>query len=234
LIGLAGYEALHHHIRPLLVIALIPAVLSVVLVAAVREQPRDRDVATPASATGPLPSQFWRVLTVIVIFSLANFPDALLLLRVKALGFDLPGVILGYVAYNVAYATLSYPAGALSDRLSPPRIYGIGLCCFAVCYLGLGVIGDGRWVWPLLIVYGGFTAATDGVGKAWISRIVAHNAQGRAQGLLQGLSGGAVLVAGLWAGLLWHGSGVGPLAVSGCVGAGVAVVLLARPSFLSA
>jgi hypothetical protein len=101
------------------------------------------------------------------------------------------------------------------------------------CYLGLGIIGDGRWVWPLLIVYGGFTAATDGVGKAWISRIVPSNAQGHAQGLLQGLTGGAVLVAGLWAGVLWHGSGVGPLVASGCVGAVVALVLLARPSLLS-
>src|SRR5205823_8085086 len=40
LIGLGGYEALHHHIRPLLVIAIVPAVLSVALVGAVRERPR--------------------------------------------------------------------------------------------------------------------------------------------------------------------------------------------------
>jgi hypothetical protein len=76
LIGLAGYEALHHHIRPLLVIAVIPAVLSALLVAAVREWPRPRDQATPASGGGPLPSQFWRVLTVILIFSVANFRTA--------------------------------------------------------------------------------------------------------------------------------------------------------------
>jgi MFS family permease len=234
LIGLAGYEALHHHIRPLLVIAVIPAVLSVALVAAVREPSRPaHDESRGVSTSGPLPPGFWRVVTVIVIFSLANFPDALLLLRVKALGFDLPGVILVYVAYNTAYAALSYPAGALADRLSPARVYGVGLCCFAVGYLGLGVIADGRWVWPLLIVYGGFTAATDGVGKAWISRLVPTNQQGQAQGWFQGLTGAAVLVAGVWAGVFWHDTGTTPLIVSGCVGAAVAALLLVRPSFLA-
>ncbi len=234
LIGLAGYEALHHHIRPLLVIAVVPAMLSVALVAAVHEPSRPHhDTRRGVARRGALPQSFWRVITVIGIFSLANFPDALLLLRVKALGFDVAGVILVYVAYNTVYAALSYPAGVLADRLSPARVYGVGLCCFAVCYLGLGLIGDGRWVWPLLIVYGGFTAATDGVGKAWISRLVPSDLQGHAQGWFQGLTGGAILLAGIWAGLLWHGNGTTPLIVSGCVSVAVAVLLLVRPTFLA-
>ena len=40
LIGLAGYELLDRKIRPLLYIAIVPAVLSVALVALVRERPR--------------------------------------------------------------------------------------------------------------------------------------------------------------------------------------------------
>src|ERR1035438_2856904 len=42
LIGLAAYEALDHRIRPLLWIAVIPAVLSAALVALVRDPTRDR------------------------------------------------------------------------------------------------------------------------------------------------------------------------------------------------
>jgi hypothetical protein len=45
--------------------------------------------------------------------------------------------------------------------------------------------------------------------------------RGRAQGVFQGLSGGAVLVAGLWAGLAWEagpGSGTVPLVAAGVVG----------------
>jgi len=98
-----------------------------------------------------------------------------------------------------------------------------------VCYLGLGLITDGNWVWPLFLVYGGYTAATDGVGKAWISGLVSGRDQARAQGLFQGAIGGAVLVAGLWAGLLWHHTGRGPLVFSGIVALGVAVVLSRQP-----
>lgn len=227
LIGLAGYEVLNHHIRPLLVIAVVPAVLSVFLVSAVHEHHAPVTAHDRGGPTGHerLPRQFWRVLLVVLAFSIVNFPDALLLLRVKRLGFSVAGVILVYVVYNAAYALLSFPAGVLADRLSPPRVYAFGLACFAVCYFGLGIVSEGAWVWPLFLVYGGYTAATDGVGKAWISRLVRGHEQGRAQGLFQGLTGGAILVAGVWAGLLWHGTGRGPLLVSGVVAAVVAIAL---------
>ncbi len=232
LLGLAGYELLHHQIRPLLIAAVIPAVLSPLLVVALREAPRSqplapRDKVTLPAAPRSLPPAFRRVLTAVFVFSLVNFPDALLLLRVRALGFSVAGVILAYAAYNASYAALSYPAGSLSDKWPPSRVFGLGLCCFTICYLGLGLINDGTWVWPLLVIYGGFTAATDGVGKAWVSRLVPRHEQGRAQGLFQGATSGAVLIAGVWAGLLWHGSGRVPLIASGAVAAATAIYLLA-------
>lgn len=235
LIGLAGYQLLHHHIRPLLILAVIPAVLSALLVLAVQETPRrDTPAALPqAAAAAPpapagLPSRYWQVVAVLVAFGLVNFPDALLLLRVHQLGFSVAGVIGAYVLYNAVYAALSYPAGALSDRWPRPTVFAVGLACFAVCYLGLGLTSDRRWVIPLLLVYGGFTAATDGVGKAWVSSLVPPERQGTGQGVYQGLSGGAVLLAGIWAGLAWHGTGQIPLLLSGSVAAVLAVALLSR------
>lgn len=71
-----------------------------------------------------------------------------------------------------------------------------------------------------------FTACYDGVGKAWISTLVGGDLQSSAQGVFQGLSGFAVLFAGLWAGLLWGADGRLPLLVSGTVGAVFAAVLL--------
>ena len=217
LLGLAGYELLHHHLRPLLVIAVVPAVLSALLVLAVRD-PASGPVPAARKATSPwreLPRPLWRVVGLLVTFSLVNFPDALLLLRVRSLGYGLAAVIGAYVLYNVSYAALSYPAGALSDRLDPARIFAVGLVCFAIGYLGLGLVHDRRWVWPLLLIYGAFTACTDGVGKAWISSLAGPTIQGSAQGLVQGASGLAVLVAGVWAGLAWNGDGRIPLLVSG-------------------
>ncbi|MFE2958427.1 hypothetical protein [Nocardia tengchongensis] len=48
-----------------------------------------------------------------------------------------------------------------------------------------------------LPIYGGFAAATDGVGKAWVSDLAPPDRQGAAQGLYQGLTGDAVLIAGI-------------------------------------
>jgi MFS family permease len=70
-------------------------------------------------------------------------------------------------------------------------------------------------VFVVLPLYGGFNACTDGVGKAWISTLVPDHQQGTAQGLYQGATGAAVLVAGVWAGLAWGSNGRTPLLVSG-------------------
>jgi MFS family permease len=247
LIGLAGYELLDHRIRPLLVIAVVPAVLSVLLVAATRESRRPRETRPPAGAAGAvqnrrtpgradgdlpaaLPRRYWRVVVVLAAFSLVNFPDALLLLRLREIGFSVTALILAYVSYNAIYALASYPAGALSDRLPRHRVFGLGLMFFGIGYLGLGLVRDQTVAWLLLAVYGLFTAFTDGVGKGWVSVLVGPGQQGRAQGVLQGATGAAVLVAGIWAGLAWGGDGRSPLLVSGVAGLAFAALLLATPS----
>jgi len=222
LLGLAGYALLDHRIRPLLAIAVIPAVLSVLLVAAVREQ---RPAAAPEASRPGGTAGWWsvpagpfrRVLVVLVLFALVNFPDALLLLRLHDIGFGVAGVIGAYVLYNASYALLSFPAGVLADRWSKPRVYAVGLACFAAAYLGLGLTTAHPVAIVLLLIYGGFAACTDGVGKAWVSGLVPATRQAGAQGLFQGLTGGAVLFAGIWAGLAWGAAGALPLIVSGAV-----------------
>jgi MFS family permease len=229
LLGLAGYELFNHHIKPVLYLAVIPAALSVALIAWVRERPQQTPpVARPSMLAGVrrLPGRYWRVVAFLVAFSVANFPDALLLLRLHEIGFSVVGVILAYVGYNLVYAAGSFPAGVLADRFGQPVVYGLGLVFFAVGYLGLGLTTDTTTAWLLIGAYGLFTACYDGVGKAWISTLVVADLQSSAQGVYQGLSGFAVLFAGLWAGLLWGADGRLPLLVSGSVGALFAVALL--------
>ena len=231
LIGLAGYELLDHQIAPLLYIAIIPAALSVLLIFLVREKPRTgpRPPRQPLfSGFRDLPRRFWRVTAVVIGFGLVNFPDALLLLRLNEIGFGVAEVILAYVAYNVVYALASFPAGALADRLPHSVVFGVGLLFFAVAYLGLGLTTEPLWAWILIGVYGIFTACTDGVGKAWVSSLVGSGRQTTAQGVFQGGSGLAILVAGVWAGLLWGADGRLPLLISGVVGGCFAAVLIGR------
>ncbi|MCZ3388067.1 MAG: MFS transporter [Actinomycetia bacterium] len=232
LVGLAVLTFAGGNIKVALWVAVVPAVLSVALVVLVREPARPevahRGVAPAAAGTaaplagGPLPPEFTRVVTVLTMIALVNFPDALVLLRLSEFGFSATGVVASYVLYNLVYTLVSYPAGALSDRLPQARVYALGLVCFAIGYVGLGLADNASMMVVLLCVYGGFNGFTDGVGKAWISGLVAPAVRGRAQGVFQGLMGGSVLVAGLWAGLAWQlgpGNGVVPLIIAGSVAA---------------
>jgi MFS family permease len=237
LVALAGYELLHHHLRPLLWVAVVPAVLSVLLVFLLREDrtPRERPVDTSGARAdaAPLGAAYWRVVGVLGLFSLVNFPDALLLLRLHEIGFGVVAVILAYVGYNLVYTALSFPAGVVADRLTPRTVVAIGLLVFAVAYFGLGVTENHVAAWLLIGGYGAYTGLTDGVGKAWVSRLLPAASQGTGQGVFQGVLGAGVLVAGLWAGLAWQvgaeGKGHVPLMVSGALAGAIGLVLLLAP-----
>jgi MFS family permease len=233
LIALAGYELLDHELRPLLWVAVVPAVLSVLLVLLIRERPAVPVVErAPLTDAPPLPRDFWRVVGVLGLFSLVNFPDALLLLRLHEIGFGVTSVILAYVGYNVVYTVLSYPAGVIADRLGPRTVVAVGLLVFAVAYVGLAATENHLAAWLLLGGYGAYTGLTDGVGKAWVSGLLPEGSQGTGQGIFQGILGGGILVAGVWAGLAWGGDGQLPLLVSGVVAGviGLALLVTRRPS----
>lgn len=232
LIGLGVYELLGGHtsdIRPLFYVAFIPAIISMALVVFVREAKTHPSVPSrvrPVPLRSEYPRHFWRVLAFLTLFGVVNFSDALLILRAKALGLGFVAVVCAYILYNLTYAGLSYPAGRLSDRVPRRNIFAAGLVVFAIAYLGLGVVTTSAWVWPLLAVYGAFTALTDGVGKAWITDLLPADRHGSGLGLYQGVIGAGSLVAGVWAGLAWHGNGRVPLVISGSVVAVLAIVLL--------
>jgi MFS family permease len=234
LLGLAILTATGDDIGLALWVAVIPAVISVALVTLTREsgprRPAEASTKRTASPThrAPLPRRVRTLAAVLGLFALVNFPDALILLRVNELGYSAAQVAGAYALFNLASAAIAYPAGALSDRWPRSRVYALGLACFAIGYLGLGLVDGGWAVVVLLVVYGGFAGITDGVGKAWISALAPPDVRGHAQGLFQGVAGAGILIAGLWAGLLWTtgpGSGAVPLLVSGTVAAGCAIGL---------
>jgi MFS family permease len=246
LLGLAVLAMAGGNLRVALWVAVVPAVVSVLLVAFVVDRPK-ASATTAADATaamaaprpapaepqappaqGPMPAGFRVVVTLLAVVALANLPDALVLLRVNQLGYSSSGVVFVYVLYNLVYALVSYPAGAVTARWSRARVYALGLACFAVGVGGLGLVHGGPVVALLMVVYGGFNGCTDGVAKAWVSGLVPAAVRGHAQGVFQGLTGGAVLVAGLWGGLAWGlgaGKGSVPLVIAGSVAAVAAVVM---------
>jgi MFS family permease len=230
LLGLGLLELLGGRIRPALVIAIVPAAISVALVGLVRERPLTTPTSlsetAPRSTGQKLPPRFWHALAPLVVFAFVNSTDALLLQRAAELGLSVTSVVLAYVLYNVVYAALGYPAGKLADRVPPRIVFAAGLAVFAAVYVGLGVTTSVAGVWVLLPCYGAYSALTDGVGRAWIVNLVNAEQRTWALGVHGATTSAGVLAAGLWSGLAWSGSGRLPLTVSGIIALAVAGWLL--------
>jgi MFS family permease len=189
-------------LRTVLIVAVAPGFLTLVLLRAVREA-RDHDVPAELAASQRLPPAFWAALGVWTLFSLGNSSDAFLILRAHDLGLSTTLVVLAYAAYNLVYSSLSWPLGALSDRVSRPVILGAGLAVFALVYVGFALAPEAWTVWPLFAVYGAYIAATDGIARAWIGDHAPDRAAGTAYGLFAAATGGALLTASVAAGILW-------------------------------
>lgn len=241
LLGLGLYHLLDEQIRPLFLLAFVPAAVSVGLIFLVHERPRpvppaadpvtDPDGGGPAGADPPaapvwrgLGRPYWRLVSFLAAFAVVNFSDALLLLRANELGLGVGPTFVVYVAYNAVYATMAFPAGVLSDRVPRNFVFGAGLAVFAAVYLGLGLAEDVAWVWILLPVYGLYTGLTDGVARAWVADRVPPGRSGSGMGLYQMLNGFGALIAGIWAAVLWRGDGRVPLLLAGSVAAVLALV----------
>jgi len=221
-------------LRSVLWLAVIPGFLTLLLLRRVHEKPAA--AASPARvkpAAVPMPRSFWFVLSVWVVFSLGNSSDVFLLLRSKELGLSSTLVILAYAFYNVVYSGLSWPLGALSDRVSRPLVLAAGLVVFALVYLGFAAASASWAVWPLFIVYGVYIAATEGVARAWVADHAPSGASGTAYGIFAAATGASLLFASVVAGLLWsHVSPSAPF-VLGVVSAGLALLLLAGQHVIS-
>src|SRR4051794_22527169 len=110
LLGLALYELFDHNLRPLFFVAFVPALISVALIAFVREHPpAPAEVAKARSepilaSPGILPRRYWRVVALLGVFGLVNFSDVFIILRASDLGLGFVSIILAYVLYNLVYA----------------------------------------------------------------------------------------------------------------------------------
>ena len=174
---------------------------------------------------GGLSRGYWKVMVLLIVFSLANSSDTFLLLRAGQIGLAPWEVVLLYAMFSLVYTLVSYPAGVISDRFGRWRVIAVGWVLYAFVYLGLAEAGTAS-IWPLLAVYGVYIGLTDGVGKALLADHVPRERRGFAIGLFYMATGVTTLVSSVLAGVLWDQ--VGPAAPFwfGGVTAAAAVVLL--------
>ncbi|GBD87796.1 major facilitator superfamily transporter [bacterium BMS3Abin03] len=195
---------------------------------------KDRKVSSKRNKKGTY-SEFWRsapkqyksLLLLITIFSFVNSSDVFLILKSKFITQSNILAIFGYVFYNIIYAGASYPFGKLSDKFGKNIIYGSGLLVFSLVYFGFALLAGTIFIWLLFALYGLYSAATEGISKAWVSDLVPDESRGSAIGLLTMLSSFAIMLGSFTAGFLWDAFGsIVPFLLSAVVSLIVGVIIL--------
>ena len=97
---------------------------------------------------------------------------------------------------------------------------------FSSVYLGFAFITEIILIWLLFALYGIYSAATEGVSKAWVTDLVPRKWHGSAIGLLTMCSGFAIMLGSFAAGVLWDYFGeTVPFLISSIVSFLIAIIL---------
>ncbi|MGB5235973.1 MAG: MFS transporter [Candidatus Macondimonas sp.] len=197
------------NIRAVFSVAVVPALLSVLLlVVAVHEPAR---AAATAPTVNPLrmqalrrmPSAYWAVLGFASLLTLARFSEAFLILRADSLGFAMARVPLVLVVMNLAYALSAYPAGIVADRLSRPVLMGVGLLVLIAADLTLAVATGTGMLMGGVALWGLHMGLTQGLLSTLIADTAPVELRGTAFGFFHLATGLATLLASVLAGGLW-------------------------------
>jgi MFS family permease len=210
--------------------AVIPAALSVlILVFGVQEPQAGRAHARPASpvnwrSLSEFGGAYWWVVAAGGIFTLARFSEAFLILRAQQLGLADSYAPLVLVIMNVVYAATAFPSGRLADRVSHTRLLAAGLAVLILSDIVLAQAQSLAAVAAGVLLWGLHMGMTQGLLATMVAGAAPAHLRGTAFGFFNLVSGIALLVASLLAGLLWDQLGS---AVTFYAGAAFSVLALA-------
>jgi len=196
--------------QQLVLIGIIPAVIALFIFFFIKEPERSPapqssiPIGRMRKLTFGLDKRFWIFLGIIFLFTLGNSSDAFLILRAQNLGNPVLTILLMLVLFNFVYASLSTPAGILSDKLGRRRIILLGWLIYTLVYLGFAMASVSWQVWLLFGFYGVYYGLAEGVARAFVADLVPEEKRGTAYGLFHGIVGVTLLPASLIAGYLWQ------------------------------
>ena len=230
-IGLMAWFA--SNIRAVFWIAVIPAACSFLLAWLVLREPEQH--------LGPIPrSPFFagfreldrgtkRLLAVGFLLTLARFSEAFLILKGIEIGLTEAMSPLPLALFNLAYVALAYPAGSLSDRMSPRTILMVGMVALIAGNLVLARSDHFAGLVLGVMLWGAHMALTQGIFSRMIADSAPQHLRATSFGAFWFVTGVGALLASLGAGLLWDREGS---AATFITSAGVAAVALAMLSLL--
>ncbi|NYT84624.1 MFS transporter [Pollutimonas harenae] len=202
-------------------VAVIPGIAAVMLlITGLREPVR----ASTTKRSNPirranlrrLGAAYWWVVVVGAIFTLARFSEAFLVLRAQESGIALALVPLVMVVMALVYSLTAYPFGWLSDRMSRRSLLIMGLVILAAADLVLAASSHWSFVIPGVMLWGLHMGMTQGLLATMVADTCPADLRGTAFGFFNLVSGVAMLVASVAAGLLWDAFGASATFYAGC------------------
>lgn len=214
----------------LFAVALVPAVLSIVALGRIPDQPGTvRERENMWQTWELLSPSFKRYLLSAGIFSLAYFSFGFLMLRAHSVGFAVKDIVLLYALFNIACVIAAPLIGKLGDRVGRPRMIMLGYAVYLLMSLGFAFATLKWQVVVLFITYGLFYAIDEAQNKAFIADLEQQR-RASAIGLYNFVTGLLYLPASLIAGALWLISPASAFLVAAALScAALAVFSITRP-----
>ncbi|GAB5604827.1 MFS transporter [Sideroxyarcus sp. TK5] len=203
-------------------VAVIPGLLAVALLLFGVREPERTETHKPVNPIRRenlrrLSSAYWWVVGFGAVFTLARFSEAFLVLRAEQSGVPVAFVPLVMVAMSLVYAATAYPFGKLSDSVSHTKLLALGLLVLIAADAALA--WDNHWWFVLLGV--ALWGVHMGITQGLLARMVADTApadlRGTAYGFFNLMSGLAMLLASVLAGVLWQTLGAASTFIGGAV-----------------
>ena len=230
LAAIALMALLANDMRTIFWIATIPAVISVLFVLfGVGDGPTvpaERDVRPPLRLADlrRLDASFCKVVAIGVVFTMARFSEAFLILKAHAEGLPLALAPLVLVVMNIVYSLGAYPAGVLADKRDARVPLLGGLACLIAADLALALGPGLLGAFTGIALWGVQMALTQGLMAKLVAERSPDELRGSAFGVFNLATGVTLLLASLTAGLLWETLGPAAAFLAGAGFAGVAAI----------
>ena len=197
---------LYYDFRQVFLIAIVPAVVSVLFILNVKERrrPPAGDRGFPLQGIRRVDKRFKFFIAISLLFSLGNFSFAFFILRAEEVGVAASFIPLVWLVYNIFYAVSATPLGALSDRVGRKKVLALGYALFGGVSLGFLLVGRPLFVWLLFAIYGVFVAIFESVSRAFVSDLAHPETRATSLGIYHTAVGLAAFPANAIAGLLWR------------------------------
>ena len=190
--------------RLILLLAGIPALLALFVIAfGIKEVRKNKSELFTKFHFSDFTPRFYFFLLIVFVFTMGNSTDALLMVKANELGVKVAFIPLVYLVSSVVSVVMAVPLGILSDRLGKEKVLIGGFLIYTIVYFGFGIASGIGTIVALFALYGLYSAATDGIQKAFIADMVDENKKGTAMGIYNALLGITLLPASLVAGLLY-------------------------------